>query len=61
MTRYVAIGLLGMLAVALLILGVVVGRLAFGPLGGVLGLAAGFLASGWILRTSLARREHAGW
>jgi hypothetical protein len=46
-----------MLAVTLLIVGVVVGRVAVGPMGGIIGLVAGFLASGSILRTYFERRD----
>lgn len=60
MTPYVAIGFLGMLAVVLLILGGVVGRLAFGPMGGVIGLVAGFLASGLMLRAYFVRHDGSG-
>ena len=59
MTPYKAIGLLGTLSVGLLIVGGALGRVAFGPMGGVLGLVVGFLVSGLVLRTYFDRLDTA--
>lgn len=59
MTSPVSLGLVGLLAVVLLVGGAVLGRAAAGGVGAVLGLVWGFALSGLVLRAYFTRREAA--
>ncbi len=59
MTSPVLLGLVGLLAVVLLVGGAVLGRAAFGGVGALVGMVLGFALSGLVLRAYFAAREAA--